>query len=408
MKILVLNCGSSSIKYQLLEMTSEQVLAVGSIDRIGLPDSEFKHYTFATEKTVETLTVNNHEQGVEIILNRLVNPTNGIIKDRKEITAVGHRVVHGGEAFSDSVIISEDVISQIEKCSEIAPLHNPANLEGIKATKKFLPGTIQCGTFDTAFHQTMPPRAYLYPIPYASYENHRVRKYGFHGSSHKYISWVAAETLGYDYNKCKIITCHLGNGASLAAIENGKSIDTSMGFTPLEGLMMGTRCGDLDLGAMLFLMRKEQNENDSVSQLIKRTDDMLNKKSGMLGVCGYSDMRDAQSKADAGDERCRMALEMYSYRVKKYIGSYAAAMGGADIIVFSGGIGENNTQVRRNVCSGLEYMGVDFDEKINASTRGEIKLVTKHDSRTKVIIVPTNEELVIARDTLRLITNHNR
>jgi len=406
MKILVLNCGSSSIKYQLLDMTDERVLASGGIDRIGLDESEFKHCTCVTEKITEQLHVKDHEQGVELILNKLIDPVSGIIKDKKEIVAVGHRVVHGGEDFSDSVILDQKVLDKVEECSEIAPLHNPANLRGIYAAKKCLPGAIQCGTFDTAFHQTMPPSSYLYPIPYECYEKYRVRKYGFHGSSHKFISSVAAGTLGLDYQKSKIITCHLGNGASVAAILNGKSIDTSMGFTPLEGLMMGTRSGNLDIGALLFLMKKETNPNDTVAQLLKRSDDLLNKKSGMVGISGFSDMRDAQKGADEGNERCILALDMYAYRVKKYIGSYAAAMGGVDAVVFSGGIGENSVKVREAICSGLEFLGISFDKVANANSRGELKVISTATSRVKVIVVPTNEELVIARDAKDLVLNH--
>lgn len=403
MKILVLNCGSSSIKYQLLEMNNEQVLAAGQVDRIGQSVGEFKHHTLNSEKISESVTICDHEQGVELILKQLINPESGIIKDKNEIAAVGHRIVHGAEAFSDSVIINDKVLKTVEECSELAPLHNPANLKGIYASMKFLPNAKQCGTFDTAFHQTMPQKSYLYPIPLEYYNKYKVRKYGFHGSSHKFVSNIAAATLGYDYNSCKIITCHLGNGASVAAIENGKSIDTSMGFTPLEGLMMGTRSGNLDLGALLYLMRKESFPNESVAEMLKRSDDMLNKKSGMIGISGYSDMRDAQNAAQNGDKNCQLALDMYSYRVKKFIGSYAAAMSGVDIIVFTGGIGENSVNVREAICSGFDFMGLDFDVETNKTSRGELKVISKPQSKIKAIIVPTNEELVIARDTLELI-----
>lgn len=403
MKILVLNCGSSSIKYQLLEMTNEEVLASGVVDRIGQAVGEFKYSSIIQEKTSETISISNHEQGVELILSKLINEKDGIVKSADEITAVGHRIVHGAEDFSGSVIIDDNVLKTIKDCSELAPLHNPANLEGIYATKKFLPNAKQCGTFDTAFHQTMPERSYLYPIPIEYYDKYKIRKYGFHGTSHNYISKVAAETLGFDYENCKIITCHLGNGASVAAIENGKSIDTSMGFTPLEGLMMGTRSGNLDLGALLYIMRKESFPNETVAELLKRSDDMLNKKSGMLGISGYSDMRDAQEAAKKGNEKCKLALDMYAYRVKKFVGSYAAAMSGVDIIVFAGGIGENNVLVREAICNGLEFMGLDFNAELNLTTRGDLMEISKPGSRVKAIIVPTNEELVIARDTLELI-----
>ena len=403
MKILVLNCGSSSIKYQLLEMDKEQVLASGAIDRIGLSIGEFKYSSLIHEKVSESVTISDHEQGIELILSKLINPVDGIIKDKNEIAAVGHRIVHGAESFSDSVIITKDVLKSVEACSELAPLHNPANLKGIHATTKLLPKAIQCGTFDTAFHQTMPARAFLYPIPFEYYDKYKIRKYGFHGSSHKFISHVAAETLGFDYKKCKIITCHLGNGASVAAIENGKSIDTSMGFTPLEGLMMGTRSGNLDLGALLFIMRKESFPNETVAELLKRSDDMLNKRSGMIGISGFSDMRDAIEESKKGNKKTELALDMYAYRVKKFIGSYAAAMNGVDIIVFSGGIGENSSPVREAICSGLDFMGVSIDTEKNSKIHGELMDISKSGSKVKTIIVPTNEELVIARETLALI-----
>lgn len=403
MKILVLNCGSSSIKYQLLEMTNEEVLASGVVDRIGQAVGEFKYSSVIQEKKSETITIANHEQGVELIISKLINEKDGVVKTADEITAVGHRIVHGAEDFSGSVIIDDKVLKTIKDCSELAPLHNPANLEGIYATKKFLPNAMQCGTFDTAFHQTMPEKAYLYPIPLSYYENFKIRKYGFHGTSHKFISRIAAETLGFDYINCKIITCHLGNGASIAAIENGKSIDTSMGFTPLEGLMMGTRSGDLDLGALLYIMKKEAKPNEEIKEILKRTDNMLNKASGMLGISGYSDMRDALNAAQNGNVNCQLALDMYSYRVKKYIGSYIAAMNGVDIIVFSGGIGENNVMVREAICKGISFIGLEFNAELNLTTRGDLMEISKPGSRVKAIIVPTNEELVIARDTLELL-----
>jgi len=403
MKILVLNCGSSSIKYQLLEMTDEQVLASGSLDRIGQPEGEFKYSSISQEKKAVKVSISDCEQGLDLILSYLINPKDGVVKDKDEIAAVGHRIVHGAEAFSKSVIINDEVLKSVEECSSLAPLHNPANLKGINAAQKFLPNAIQCGTFDTAFHQTIPQYSYLYPIPYSYYDKYKIRRYGFHGTSHKYISQIAAEKLGFEYTNCKIITCHLGNGASITAIENGKSIDTSMGFTPLEGLMMGTRSGNFDVGAMLYIMRKEANPGEKIEAILNRSDDLLNKHSGMLGVCGYSDMRDALTHAEEGDEKCKLALDMYAYRVKKYIGSYTAAMGGVDIIVFSGGIGENNVKIREKICSDLEFMGIILNTDLNEKVRGELQEISSHDSKVKVIIVPTNEELVIARETLSLV-----
>jgi acetate kinase len=384
-------------------MDNEQVLATGGIDRIGQSNGEFKYSSILQEKTSKTITIQNHEHGVELILSSLLDPLTGVVKDKKEIKAVGHRIVHGAEAFIGSVVINETVIAKVKECASLAPLHNTVNLKGIYASQKFLPDAIQCGTFDTAFHQTMPQHAYMYPIPYEYYDCYKIRKYGFHGSSHNFISKVAATTLGFDYNNCKIITCHLGNGASIAAIENGKSIDTSMGLTPLEGLMMGTRSGDFDLGALLYLMNKETKPNETIPELLQRTDDMLNKKSGMLGISGFSDMRDAADSADAGNEKSKLALKMYAYRVKKYIGSYTAAMGGVDIIVFSGGIGENNVAIREVICNGFEYLGLDFNKEINQTARGILKVISKPDSKVKAIVVPTNEELVIARETLALL-----
>jgi len=403
MKILVLNCGSSSIKYQLIEMIDEEALASGSIERIGLPNGEFKYASKNSKKVTETVSIPDHVCGIEMILNKLVDPHSGIVKDKNEIKAVGHRIVHGGEAFSASVIITKEVIETVEECCELAPLHNPANLKGIYAIEKFLPDAIQCGTFDTAFHQTLPPVSYFYPIPYMYYEKYKIRKYGFHGSSHKYISHIAAEKLGFDYSRCRIITCHLGNGASVAAIVNGKSFNTSMGFTPLEGLMMGTRSGDIDMGALLYMMKKESEPNEHIDDMIKRTDTVLNKKSGMLGVCGYSDMREARQHAEEGDEKCILALEMYTHRVKEFIGSYAAAMGGVEIVVFSGGIGENDYKTREAVCSGLEFMGIAFNYELNKKIQGEIQEISAHYSKVRVLVVPTNEELVIARETLDLV-----
>lgn len=398
MKILVLNCGSSSIKYQLLDMQNEDVLAMGIIERVGCSNAELTHRVPGKDKCVIEQNVVDHTAGIGLILEKLMDTQVGVLKDKNEITAVGHRVVHGAETFSGSVKITQEVIDKMEECVDLAPLHNPANLKGIYAMKDLLPDVPQCGTFDTAFHQTMPEHAYLYALPYELYENHRIRRYGFHGASHKYVSETAAEFLGKDYNTLKIITCHLGNGASVAAIKNGKSVDTSMGLTPVEGLIMGTRCGDLDIGALFHIMNIEKLN-------IKEANDLVNKKSGVLGISGIgSDMRDIESAAWKQDNhRAQLALEMYSYRVKKYIGAYAAAMGGCDVIVFTGGIGENGPETREAICSGLEYMGVEFNKEGNNGLRAKLADISMPDSQVKVLVVPTNEELVIARDALAII-----
>jgi len=398
MKILVLNCGSSSIKYQLLDMTNEDVLASGIIERIGLSEGELTHKVPDKDKYKKVLEVENHTIGINLILKTLLDNEKGVLNSLDEIGAVGHRVVHGGETFSGSVKITQDVIDKMEECVDLAPLHNPANLKGIYAMKELIPSVTQCGTFDTAFHQTMQEHAYMYAIPYELYEKYKIRRYGFHGASHKYVSETAAEFLGKDYNSLKIITCHLGNGASIAAIKNGKSVDTSMGLTPVEGLMMGTRVGDLDLGAMFFIMNKENLDINGANQLV-------NKKSGVLGVSGISsDMRDIENAAwNKGNHRAQLALDMYFYKVKKYIGAYAAAMGGVDVIVFTGGVGENGPETREAICEGLEYMGVKFNKEINNGLRAKLTDISMPDSKVKVLVVPTNEELVIARDTLKIV-----
>jgi acetate kinase len=324
----------------------------------------------------------------------------GVIKDKSEIYAVGHRVVHGGEKFSGSVEINQEIIDKMEECTPLAPLHNPANLKGIYAMRSLMPQIRQCGVFDTAFHQTMPEHVYMYGLPYEMYEKHKIRRYGFHGTSHRFVSKKAAEILGKDVKDLKIITCHLGNGASIAAIKNGESLDTSMGLTPVEGLLMGTRCGDLDLGAMLFLMDKEGLD-------LKATNNLINKNSGVVGISGVSfDMRDVEKAAAEGNARARLALDMYNYRVKKYIGAYAAAMGGVDVIVFTGGIGENACTTRRGVMEGMEFLGIDFDFEKNSGLRGKDAMLTREGSKVKVMVVTTNEELVIALDTLEILKNH--
>lgn len=398
MKILVLNCGSSSIKYQLLDMSKKaDVLAKGLLERVGIKDSELKHQASGKETYKLVQDVPNHDIGVDLILKTLMHPEYGVIKDKNEIAAVGHRVVHGGEKFSGSVYITQEIIDKMEECVDLAPLHNPANLLGIYAMQKLLPDIPQCGVFDTAFHSTMPDYAYMYAVPYEMYEKHKVRRYGFHGTSHRYVSQKACEMLNLKYNDQKIITCHLGNGASIAAIKNGKSFDTSMGLTPVEGLIMGTRCGDLDLGAMLFIMDKENLD-------IKKTNNFINKVSGMVGISGVSsDMRDIWCASKEGNKRAELALNMYIYRVKKYVGAYAAAMGGVDLIIFTGGVGENDFDVRAGVCNGLEFMGVDFDAEKNKGLRGKDEILTKPSSRVKVMSLSTNEELVIALDSLEIV-----
>jgi acetate kinase len=397
MKIIVLNCGSSSIKYQLFEMPSKTVLAKGLVDKIGLKGAAIKHKrNDGTEAKLEG-EILDHQAGIEYLLGVLISEKYGSIRNLDEIDAVGHRVVHAGEKFSGSVYITDEVIDALEECVELAPLHNPPNLKGIYAMKELLPEIPQIGVFDTAFHQTMPPKSYLYGIPYALYEKYKVRRYGFHGTSHKYVSKRACEVLGLDYAAQRIITCHLGNGASMAAIQGGKSVDTTMGMTPIEGLVMGTRCGDLDVGALLFLADKEETS-------IQYTSVMVNKFSGMLGVSGVSsDMRDIEEAANQGNERARIALEMYQYRVKKYIGAYAAAMGGVDLIVFTGGIGENDTVTRTRSLEGLGFFGVDLDVEKSLKSRGIEEVITLPGSKVIVIVIPTDEELMIASDTFDIV-----
>jgi len=378
-------------------MPEKAVLAKGIVDKIGLKGAVIKHKrSDGTEAKLEG-EILDHQAGIEYLLGVLISEKYGSIKSLEELDAVGHRVVHAGEKFSGSVYITDEVIDALEECVELAPLHNPPNLKGIYAMKQLLPEIPQIGVFDTAFHQTMPPKSYLYGIPYALYEKYKVRRYGFHGTSHKYVSKRACDILGLDYNTQRIITCHLGNGASMAAIQGGKSLDTTMGMTPIEGLVMGTRCGDLDVGALLFLADKEETS-------IQYTSVMVNKFSGMLGVSGVSsDMRDIEEAAGQGNERARIALEMYQYRVKKYIGAYAAAMGGVDLIVFTGGIGENDTVTRTRSVEGLEFFGVDLDSEKSLKSRGKEDVISKPGSKVTVIVVPTDEELMIAADTFDIL-----
>ncbi len=398
MKILVLNCGSSSIKYQLVDMAKDgEVMAKGIVERIGINDSELKHQPSGKDTFKLIQDVPDHTIGINLIIEALMHPIHGVIKDKYEINAVGHRVVHGGEKFTGSVRITQDVINMMEECVELAPLHNPANLKGIYAIQKLLPEVEQCGVFDTSFHATMPEYAYMYGIAYDMYEKYRVRRYGFHGTSHRFVAQKTIDMLGKD-RASKIITCHLGNGASIAAIKDGKSVDTSMGLTPVEGLIMGTRCGDLDLGVLLFIMEKEGLD-------VKGANNYINKNCGMNGISGVSsDMRDLNEAAEKGHHRAKLALEMYAYRVKKYIGAYAAAMGGVDAIVFTGGIGENDSLIRELSCQNLEYMGVVFDKEKNHGLRGKDEILSKPESKVVVMTLGTNEELVIANDTYEIVT----
>lgn len=400
MKILVLNCGSSSVKYQLLDMANNaDVLAKGIVERIGNENGELTHKPKAKESYNVVQPIMDHTVGVNLILEALQHENHGVINNVEEIDAVGHRVVHGGEKFSGSVRITQEIIDKMEECSDLAPLHNPANLKGIYAMKELLPNVPQCGVFDTAFHQTMPEHAYMYGIPYELYEKYKIRRYGFHGASHRYVSLEGAKSLNKNYNELKIITCHLGNGASIAAINNGKSVDTSMGLTPVEGLIMGTRCGDFDLGALLYIMDKENLDIQGINKVI-------NKQSGMLGISGVShDMRDITGAAKEGNHRAKLSLEMYAYRIKKYIGSYIAAMGGIDLLIFTGGIGENVINVRKNVCENMAFLGIKLDEEKNSSLQGVYGNLTHTDSKADILVVPTNEELVIAQDTVEILNS---
>ena len=396
MKILVLNCGSSSIKYKLFEMESKQVMAQGGVEKIGLPDSFLLVKLPTGEKVKIEKPMPEHTVGIQRILDTLVDEKIGCISDLKEINAVGHRVVHGGEKFNQSVIITSEVKEMIIKCAELAPLHNPANLKGIDAIEQTLPGVPQVAVFDTAFHQTMPDYAYMYALPYELYEKYAIRRYGFHGTSHRYVSARVCEFLGVDPKGKKIVTAHIGNGGSCAAVMDGKSVDTSMGLTPVEGLMMGTRVGDLDLGAATYIMEKEGLDTAAFSNLI-------NKKSGLFGVSGVSsDARDIDQAVREGNARANLAREMFIYRVKKYIGAYAAAMNGVDIIVFTGGIGENDDYIREGISTGLTYLGAEFDKEAN-KVRGEERVISTPNSKVTICIIPTDEELMIASDTAALI-----
>ena len=398
MKILVLNCGSSSIKYQLIDMQNNaDVMAKGLVERIGADMGEFTHRAKDKEKYYTQVPIANHEDGINLMLKMLVDKEYGVIANINEIGACGHRVAHGGEYFSKSSIIGEQELEWIEKLCVIAPLHNPGSLMGLRVMKRLLPQIKQVGVFDTSFHQTMPPKAYLYAIPYEYYTDKKIRRYGFHGTSHKYVAPKAAAALNEDWKNKKIIVCHLGNGASICAVDKGKSVDTSMGFTPVEGLMMGTRTGDLDLGVLIYIAENEKLDYKSMN-------DLVNKKSGLQGISGgKSDMRDIRAGKDAGDERCKHAFDMFAYRVKKYIGAYAAAMNGVDIIAMTGGIGENAWFMREAILENMEFLGIELDRGANEEFAGCDGVISKASSRVKVLSVTTNEELVIAQDTYELV-----
>jgi acetate kinase len=401
MKILVLNCGSSSIKYQLFTMTNREVIAKGGIEKLGMKGSFLKHVRQDGQVVVFEGEILDHKVGIEYILGVLTSEKHGCLKSLDELDAVGHRVVHGGERFNASVLLTEEVLVEVTKCIDIAPLHNPPNLKGISAMEELIPGIPQVGVFDTAFHQTMEPKAYMYGIPYVLYKKYGIRRYGFHGTSHRYVTKRACELLGVDYESQKIISCHLGNGASLTAVKNGKSVDTSMGFTPLEGLIMGTRCGDLDVGVVQYIMEKEEIGTRSANTL-------FNKHAGMLGISGISsDMREIEMAKANGNERAALAMEMYNYRVKKYIGSYIAALGGLDILVLTGGIGENASNTRAEICADLEFMGISIDREKNKGFRSE-GIISTPDSKVKIMVVPTDEELVIALDTEQIVRESKR
>lgn len=397
MKVLVLNCGSSSIKYKLYNMDDESVLAQGGVERIGIDNAFIKVKLSNGEKKQIMADLPTHKEGVSLVFQCLLDPEFGAIKSLDEIDAVGHRIVQGGDKFNKSVILTKQVEEGIEELCDLAPVHNAGHLKGIRAVDALMPTTPQVCVFDNAFHSTMPDYAYLYAVPYELYEKYHVRRYGFHGTSHRYVSKRVCEILGLDVNNSKIITCHIGNGASVAAVLNGKVIDTSMGLTPLAGLMMGTRCGDIDPSAVTYLMEKLGKKPQEMA-------DYLNKKSGVVGITGISsDMRDIENAASEGNERAQLALKMYDYRIKKYIGAYAAALGGVDAIVFTAGVGENQTGTREKACEGLEFLGINIDVAKNATIRGEEAIISTPESKVKVVVVPTDEEIVIARDTKELV-----
>ena len=397
MNVLVINCGSSSLKFQLINAETENVLAKGLCERIGI-DGRLTYQPAGGEKEKSDLAMPTHTEAIQFVIDALTNEKTGVVKSLDEIGAVGHRLVHGGEKFASSVVITDEVKKAVEECNDLAPLHNPANLIGVAACEKLMPGTPMVAVFDTAFHQTMPEKAYMYGLPYEYYEKYKVRRYGFHGTSHSFVSKRAAEVMGKSYDEVKTIVCHLGNGSSVSAVMNGKCVDTSMGLTPLEGLVMGTRSGDIDPAIMEFIAKKENLDIEGVMEV-------LNKKSGVFGISGglSSDFRDLTDAMNAGDKKAKIAMDVFSYRVAKYIGSYAAAMNGVDDIVFTAGIGENDDYVREEVCKYLGYLGVEFDTEVNTGLRGKEAELTKEGSKVKVFVIPTNEELAIARETLALV-----
>ena len=397
MNVLVINCGSSSLKFQLINAETEKVLAKGLCERIGI-DGRLTYQPAGGEKEKSDLAMPTHTEAIQFVIDALTNEKTGVVKSLDEIGAVGHRLVHGGEKFASSVVITDEVKKAVEECNDLAPLHNPANLIGVAACEKLMPGTPMVAVFDTAFHQTMPEKAYMYGLPYEYYEKYKVRRYGFHGTSHSFVSKRAAEVMGKSYDEVKTIVCHLGNGSSVSAVLNGKCVDTSMGLTPLEGLVMGTRSGDIDPAIMEYISKKEYLDIEGVKEV-------LNKKSGVFGISGglSSDFRDLTDAMNAGDKKAKIAMDVFSYRVAKYIGSYAAAMNGVDDIVFTAGIGENDDYVRQEVCKYLGYLGVDFDFEVNTGLRGKEAELTKEGSKVKVFVIPTNEELAIARETLALV-----
>ena len=397
MNILVLNCGSSSVKYKLIEIKANEVLAEGGVEKIGLPDAFIKFKLSDGSKKIVELDITDHQGAIKAILDTITGEEFGCIKSFDEIDAVGHRVVHGGEKFNKSVLINDEVIAKVKECYDIAPLHNPVNIAGIDAITSILPNVPQVGVFDTAFHQTMPAKSFMYALPYKFYKEDGVRRYGFHGTSHRYVSKRVCEFLDVKYEDQKIITCHVGNGGSITAIDHGKSVDTSMGLTPTEGLMMGTRSGDVDPGALTYIMEKHNLSAKDIQNII-------NKQSGIAGVTEISsDMREIEAADNAGDERAQLGLAMYEQRIIKYIGAYAAEMGGVDIIVFTGGVGENHTGVRENVCAPLGFMGVKLDNELNAKIRGTETVISTADSKVKVVVIPTDEEYLIARDTEAIV-----
>lgn len=396
MNILVINCGSSSLKYQLINMENQEVLAKGLVERIGIEGSVLTQKVEGRDKYIVEQPMNSHKDAIKLVLDALVDGKNGVIKSMDEISAVGHRVVHGGEKYASSVLINDEVMAYLEECIKLAPLHNPPNIIGIEACKALMPNTPMAVVFDTAFHQTMPEKAFLYALPYELYKEHNIRKYGFHGTSHKYVSGKVAEVMGKDIKDLKIVTCHLGNGASLAAIDGGISVETSMGFTPLQGVVMGTRSGDIDPAVVTFLIK-------DCGYSVEEVNEILNKKSGVLGISGISsDFRDIEDAAAEGNHRAQLALDIFHYKVRQHIGAYAASMGGIDVLVFTAGVGENSPETRDEVCKGLEFLGINIDAAKN-KVRGKVAEISTEDSKVKVFVIPTDEEMMIAKDTLALI-----